>query len=166
MDPSLWAPFFPLFSAFLTHSSAVILNGGAVVFLAPDEGGKTTAAKTAPPETVLSDDQNVIRKEGGSFFVHSTPWSLFQNGPRRAPLSAFFLLEKASAFGLAPLKPRDLVDYLWQEHLNSSLMLPKTLRSQTFELVCDIAKAAPAFVMHLPKGYIDWDAVDRAMNAG
>jgi hypothetical protein len=164
MDPSLWAPFFPLFSAFLTHSSAVIRNGGAIVFLAPDEGGKTTAARTAPPESILSDDQNVIRKENGSFFVHSTPWSLFYNGIRRAPLRAFFLLEKAPAFKLAILKPRGLVDYLWQEHLNASLMVPKAFRAQTFDLVCDIAKAAPAFVMHLPKGYVDWDAVDRAMN--
>lgn len=167
MDPSIIAPFFPLFSGFMTHSSAAIRNGKAVVFLAPDEGGKTTAVRSAPSATVLSDDQNVIRREeDGSFFVYSTPWSLFQNGSRKAPLGIFFLLKKGCTFQLSPLRPRDLARYLWGEHLSDISKMPKSLRLTAFHLLCDFSEATPAFTMQLPKGYVDWDAVDRAMNGG
>jgi hypothetical protein len=163
VDPSLWAPFFCLYSAILLHSSAVVRNGGAVVFLAPDEGGKTTAARTAPADTVLSDDQNVVRRGTSGFRVHSTHWSLFLGPPRSAPLRAFFRLEKAKRFEIVRLMPKDLVESVWQEQRVPLQPLPKPLRELAVALVCEASRAAPAFTMRLPEGYVDWDAVDRAI---
>lgn len=164
-NPSFWAPFFPLFGGVMVHSSAVVREAGAVLLLAPDEGGKTTAARTAPWQTILSDDQNVVRKGAGGFQVHSTPWSLLPGPPRSAPLRAFFRLEKAEHFEVSPLRSRDLATYLWQEHRGGFVLLPRPLRRAAFDLVCEVARAAPAFTMRLPKDYVDWEAVDRAIAA-
>ena len=88
------------------------------------------------------------------------------DGPRSAPLGAFFIIKKSHHFEISPLKHRDLAAYLWQEHWGSLLLLPKPLRVQALELVCEISNAVPTFTAHLPRGCVDWDAVDRAMGAG
>lgn len=150
----------------MLHSSSSVLNNKAVLFLARDEGGKTTVMKSAVPRDVLSDDQNILKKEDGAFFVHSTPWSTFHNGPRKARLGGLFLLEKANEFSLDRIHPVDMLTYLWAEHVGYTLFLPKKLRVTAFDLLREACRSVPTYRMRFPKDYIDWDAVDRAMEKG
>jgi hypothetical protein len=166
VGPGILAPFFPLFGGFMLHSSSSVLNNKAALFLAKDEGGKTTVIKSAVPQDVLSDDQNIIKKEDGAFFVHSTPWSTFPNGPRNARLGGLFMLEKASEFSLVPINPVDVLSFLWEEHYGSTLFLPKKLRIAAFDLLREACRSVPTYRMRFPKEYIDWDVIARAMEQG
>jgi hypothetical protein len=150
----------------MLHSSSSVLNNKAALFLAKDEGGKTTVMKSAKPRDVLSDDQNIIKKEDGVFFVHSTPWSTFLNGPQKAGLGGLFLLEKASEFSLVRIHPVDMLTSLWTEHEGYTLFMPKKLRVAAFDLLREACRSVPTYRMRFPKDYIDWDAVDRAMEKG
>jgi hypothetical protein len=166
VGPGILAPFFPLFGAFMLHSSSSVLINKAALFLAKDEGGKTTVIKSAAARDVLSDDQNILKKEDGVFFVHSTPWSTFPNGPRKARLGGLFMLEKASEFGLVRINPVDMLIYLWAEHEGYTLFMPKKLRVAAFDLLREACRSVPTYRMRFPKDYIDWGAVDRAMEKG
>jgi hypothetical protein len=166
VGPGILAPFFPLFGGFMLHSSSSVLHNKAALFLAKDEGGKTTVMKNAEPRDVLSDDQNILKKEDGAFFVHSTPWSTFPNGPRKAKLGGLFLLEKAGEFSLSPINPVEMLTYLWAEHVGYTLFMPKKLRVAAFDLLREACRSAPTYRMRFPQHYIDWDAVDRAMENG
>ena len=150
----------------MVHSSSSVLNNKAALFFAKDEGGKTTVMKNAVPRDVLSDDQNILKKEAGSFFVHSTPWSTFPNGPRKAMLGGLFLLEKASKFSLSRINPVDMLTYLWAEHIGYTLFMPRKLRVAAFDLLREACRPGPTYRMRFSKDYIDWDAVDRAMENG
>ena len=166
VGPGILAPFFPLFGAFMVHSSSLAMKNRAALFFAKDGGGKTTVIKSAAARDVLSDDQNILKKEDGVFFVHSTPWSTFHNGPRKARLGGLFLLEKASEFGLVRINPGDMLTYLWTEHVGYTLFMPKKLRVTAFDLLREACRSVPTYRMRFPKDYIDWDAVDRAMEKG
>jgi len=166
VGPGILAPFLPLFGAFMLHSSSSVLNNKAALFLARNEGGKTTVMKSAKPREVLSDDQNIMRKGDSVFFVHSTPWSTFHNGPSKARLGALFLLEKANEFSLSRINPVHMFTYLWAEHTGYTLFMPKKLRVTAFDLLREACQSVPTYRMRFPKEYIDWDAVDRAMENG
>lgn len=75
----------------------------------------------------------------------------------------FFLLEKAPDFELIPIKPRDVLQFLWDEHIHSWCILPRHLKTQTFEILYNACHQAPAFRMRFPKDYLDWDAIDAAI---
>lgn len=147
----------------MLHSSSSVLNNKAALFLAKDEGGKTTVMKSAVPRDVLSDDQNILKKENGAFFVHSTPWSTFQNGPRKARLGGLFFLEKASEFSLSRINSVDMLAYLWAEHVGYTLFMPKKLRVAAFDLLHEACLSVPTYRMRFPKDYIDWEVIARAM---
>jgi hypothetical protein len=166
VGPGILAPFSPLFGGFMLHSSSLAMKNRAALFFAKDGGGKTTVMKNAAEPYVLSDDQNILKKEDGAFFVHSTPWSTFPNGPRKARLGGLFMLEKASKFGLTRINPVDMLTYLWAEHIGYTLFMPKKLRVTAFDLLHEACRSVPAYRMRFPKDYIDWDAVDRAMENG
>lgn len=160
---SLFASFMAAFSAAMVHSSGLILSGAAALFLAPDEGGKTTVLEHSPPgTTILCDDQNILKKEGDAVIAYSTPWGLYTNGSKQVKLGGLFLLEQAEHFELIPLKPVDVLEYLWNEH-PGRLFLPKILRIRAFEILFDACNQAPAYRMRFPKDYVDWDAIDAAM---
>jgi len=161
---SSFAHFLPAFSAVMVHSAGLTLDDAAALFLATDEGGKTTVVEHAVPGTVLSDDQNVIRKEGNVFIAYATPWGRIIGGPcQRARVGGFFLLEQARHFELIPLKPAEVLEYLWNENLSHRFFLPRHLRIWAFEILYDACHQAPAYRMRFPKDYIDWDAIDAAM---
>jgi len=163
LGPSIFAQFLPIFSAAMIHSSAVVIDKKAAIFLAPDEGGKTTAAKLAPDYPILCDDQNVIRKQENKFFAYATPWGSFKNNPLKAPVGAFFLLEKGGNFKLTQIEPKDILSYLWSEHLPYYFYLPKNFKHHYFNFIYDLSFKIPGYLLTFPKDYIDWDAVDRAM---
>lgn len=162
--PALYATFLPLFSATMVHSSGLIINNRTSVFLAPDEGGKSTVVGQAPTGTVvLCDDQVVLRKQGEAFMAYGSPWGLITDQFQTAKLGGFFLLEQAKQFKLIPVKPAVVFDYLWNEHEHYRFFLPKNLRVQAFNLLYDACHQAPCYRMRFPKDYVNWDAIDYAM---
>jgi len=160
---NLLSTFLSNFSAIMIHSAGVVRNGSAALFIASDEGGKTSLVRPLTGEPVLSDDNVVLRKEDGVFNVHGTPLGVITSGPLTARLGGFFLLEKASSFGLSPLKPRDAIQFLWNEHAHLWHILPKNLRLQAFEILYDACRQAPTYRLRLPKDHVDWDAIDATM---
>jgi len=159
----IFSTFLPDFSAFLLHSSGVILDNRAAIFLAPDEGGKTTVLKQLKGEPILSDDQIILRKHRNSVIAHGTPLGVISSGPIKAKIGGFFILQKAPHFELTLLKPADLLQYIWDEHQNYTFYLPKFLKKQAFGILCEASCKVPVYRMCFPKDYVDWDAIDRAM---
>jgi len=163
---NMFSAFLPDFSAVMIHGSSVLLNGRAAIFLAPDEGGKSTAARLSHGKKIFSDDRNILRKQSQGFMVHGTPWGMITSGPDFAPLGGIFLLEKAESFSIDALKPRSAVQFIWEDNSYFWRQLPRKRRAGVFDLVLELCQSVPVYRMRFPKDYIDWDAVDRAMENG
>jgi hypothetical protein len=159
----MFTTFLPAFSAVMVHSSALVRNGRAALFLSADDGGKSTVLKHSVGGDLLCDDRNILRGESGDFFVYATPWGRVTNASARARIGGLFLLEKAPSFELLPASPRDVLQFLWNEHLPHWDSLPGDLRVRAFEVLYCACHKAPAYRMRFPKDHIDWDAIDAAM---
>jgi len=159
----VFAMFLPQFSAVMVHSSGVVRNQRAALFLAPDAGGKSTVLEHATEGLLLNDDQVIVRREGGGFVAHSTPFGAMNSGPCQARLGALFSLHKAPRFTLRPMRPADLMQKHWGDRDNFASLLPKHLKTQAFDLFYDICHQVPTYQMSFPKDHVDWDAIDAAM---
>lgn len=159
----IFSSFLPNFAAILLHSSGVIRKGKAALFLAPNEGGKTTVIRQSNGEPILSGDQIILRKEGDVIVAHGTPLGGITSGPCQAKVGALFMLERSSYFHLEPIAPPDLLHCLWKEHRNNTFFLPKRLKKQAFHILSNACYGVPVFKMRFPKDYVDWDAIDGAM---
>jgi hypothetical protein len=159
----LLSHFFPFFSAVQIHSSGVIRNGKAALFLGPSSSGKTTVVNLSKGDPVLSDDQVVLRKEDKEIIAHSSPMGTITSGPCQARLGGLFLIEKADHFELSPLNPKIILPQLWTAQSNYSNMTPKDLRAEAFKTLYDACIQAGIYRMRFSKDYVDWDAIDRAM---
>lgn len=162
---NMLAPFLPNFSAFMSHGAGIIRNGVAMMFLASDEGGKSSAVNLAVGCSVLSDDQVILRKQDGVIVAHATPFAPISSGAVQAKLGAIFLLEKSEHFSLTPVPVRDVVQFIWKEHMHLWFLMPKVLRIKAFEIIVDACVQAKSFRLGFPKDYINWNAVDEATRA-
>lgn len=153
----------PNFSAVLIHAGGVIRRNQALVFLASDGGGKSTVVRQLVSGAVLNDDQLIIRSEGERIMTYSTPFGTHGGGPRKTRLGAFFLLEKARRFELIPLKAREIVQFIWNEHRTSWAVLPKSLRLHVFEILLQAGRQAVAYRMKFPRDGVDWDKLDSVL---
>ena len=150
----------PNFSAVLIHAGGVIRRNRALVFLASDGGGKSTVVRQLVSGFVLNDDQLIFRRDGERIMAHSTPFGTNDSGPRKARLGAIFLLEKGSSFELIPLKARDIVQFIWNEHAAYWTILPKSLRLHIFEILIQSGRQAVVYRMRFPRDFIDWEMID------
>lgn len=157
------ASFLPLFSAILIHGAGVIRNGKSAAFLAPGEGGKTTVSGLSNDSLLLSDDFIVFKKEDGFINAHSTPLSKNTTGTCQASVGGLFMLEKAKHFQLVPIKPPDMVQCLWDSYNKYTTLPNRRIKTRMFHLFCDLCSQAPAYLMRFSKDYVDWDAIDAAM---
>ncbi len=155
-----FASFSFSFSTVLIHSAGIIRKNKAALFLAEDGGGKTTIAKLVEQNAVLSDDQVAIRKEGNTFFAHSTPWGRIVNGPQAVPLGALFKLEKSQKFSIELISSKLLIAFIWDELSNSTCQLPLINRIAAFNLISDIVHAVPCFRVNAPLDGIDLEQID------
>jgi hypothetical protein len=162
----IFSVFLPSFSAVLLHSAGVIRGNRAALFVAPGGGGKTTTARLANGNPVLSDDQVILRREGGSVTAHGTPLGAMGSGPCQAKVGAIFLLEKASRFQLGPISRAALVQWLWDEHRRFTFSLSKFLKKRVFETFCTACYGVPVYRMRFEKDIVDWAVVDAAMGDG
>lgn len=159
----MFAAFLSCFSAIQVHCAGVIRGGRAALFMARDGGGKTTVLSHAAEGLVLSDDQIVLRREEKGVVAHATPLGSMTSGPCQAPVGAIFILHKAPHFELKPLRATDVVQPIWRENWGYIGFLPRELKVQAFEVLCDACLQAPVYQMRFPKDYVDWDAVDAAL---
>jgi hypothetical protein len=159
----IFATFLPCFEAVLIHSSGVIVGDRVALFLAPSTGGKSTVASQADGMPKLSDDQVIIRSVDGTIHAYATPFGRLTSGPNSARLGGIFVLQKADYFELNPIPIKDIVPHLWSARMDHTWFLPKGLQGQVSQLLYSACRQVPAYVMHFPKGQVDWEAIDRAM---
>lgn len=159
----IFSTFLPTFSAALVHSSGVVRNGLAALFVAPSTGGKTTVTKLSNNDPVLSDDQVVFRKNKDGVMAYSTPFGRVTNGPNSAAIGGIFLLKKAVRFELKPLKPVDMLEYIWASQIEYTYFLPSDVRVLLYQMLYDACHQVPCYAMHFPKDHVDWEAIDHAM---
>ncbi len=159
MGAPLFYPFLPEFSALLLHSAGLIINSKGILFLAPDEGGKTTIIKKAKDKQILSDDQNIVREENGGLVVYSTPWGTMSGGQNSAPLTALFVLKKGNHFSLSPIKPSNMLEFLWNEFSIYSPVFHSHLQKKVLNLISKISFSIPAYEMVFSKNYVDWNSI-------
>jgi hypothetical protein len=153
----------PNFSAVLIHGGGVVRRNRALIFLASDGGGKSTVIRQLASGSVLNDDQLILRRDGDGISVHSTPFGTTGGGPLQAKLGAIFLLEKGSRFELIPVKPREIVQFIWNEHRSFWAILPKSLRLHIFEILIQAGRQAVVFRMRFPRDFVDWDTLDSVL---
>ena len=159
----MFTSFLPSFSCVMLLSSGFILSNLDCVFFGSDGGGKSTVVKNHFEGDVLSDDQNIVRKEGGVFKAYSTPWGHINSSPKSAPLGGLFFLEKAQEFDLISTKPYEIFEFIWQEHMQMWNGLPKNLRVEAFKILAEICYHTPCYRMKFPKTFVDWDAIDTVL---
>jgi hypothetical protein len=159
----LFTSFFPSNNGVLLHSSGIIRSKKALLFFAPDEGGKTTAIKNSTKDVFLSDDRNIIKKEKDKLIAYSTPWGSIKTSSKKAEIGALFLLKKAKKFKLVPVKPNDMLQFIWDEHIHIWDILPIFSRVSAFNILYEICHKIPIYKMYFPKNFVDWEAIDLAI---
>lgn len=87
------------FNAGILHASGIIHNGQGFVFCGRSGIGKTTLARLwkSAGSKLLNDDRVIIRREGNSFYLYSSPWHGEENVVEnlRTPLKGIFHLSQA-----------------------------------------------------------------------
>lgn len=157
------ASMCPCFDTVIVHSAAVVRKDRVALFVGPDNGGKSTVVRLAGGSPVLHDDQIALQLSDGVVFAHSTPFGRATGGPANAPLGGVFVLEKSDRFSLAPFDWRDLVQMLWQGHIDDTTFLPRRLRLRAFDVLCAAARQASVYRMGFRVDALDWGAIDAAL---
>lgn len=150
--------------------------------------GKTTASQALrPPWRSPADDMAlVVRDSAGTYWAHPWPtWSRLLGGDvrhpngrwdvqRAVPLRGLFFLEQAPIDGVEPIGPAQAVTRLSmladqasrQQMLRRPLDEKVALNLQRFDNLCGLAKALPAFVLHVSLGGAFWREMERALHLG
>ena len=167
----------------LLHGALAEREGCGVLLAAPGGTGKTTASNRLPPPwRSLSDDLTlVLRDNEGQWWAHPWPtWSRFAPGgpggtwdvQHAVPLHAVFYLVQAPADKVEPLgagrATAKLAQSAEEAACYSSIPGPsieeiRTLRQQSFDLLCALARAVPAFVLHLSLTGAFWVEIERTL---
>ncbi len=84
----------------MLHSAGLVKNGRAYLFLGRSGAGKSTLSRLAAGAgaEVLSDEMNMVRREGGRYYAYGSPfWGEMRadGRPGRRPLGGVYLLKKA-----------------------------------------------------------------------
>ena len=150
-------------SSFLLHGAGAMTQNGAALFLAPDGGGKTTLIKKFKTNEILGDDQVVVHKTKGNFYLCGTPFGSLTCGPVKSKLSGIFLIKKAKRFKILPANANDVLRFIWNESFFKTIVLPKTLRTRVFDLLYQLCRQIPGYNIHVPIGLLDFKAIDDAL---
>jgi hypothetical protein len=131
------------------HACGVLApSGKGYLFVGHSGDGKTTTARLwaeVPGAEVLSDDRIILRREGGTWWMHGTPWhgeAAFAANAR-APLTAIVLLARGERNALDPIAPAAAVSGLLARSF-VPLHDPAAI-SSTLELLERVASDVPCF---------------------
>ena len=169
----------------LLHGALAEKDGRGVILTAPGGTGKTTASRRLPaPWRSLCDDTTlVVRDSQGRYWAH--PWptcSRFQNeGPggtwdvqKAVPLAAIFVLAQASENRVERVGPGHAVSLLVEGVKQASQFMPlglfkeevRALHLEGFNNLCAMARAIPAYVLHISRTGPFWQEIERTMEGG
>jgi hypothetical protein len=103
----------------ILHACGVEAGGAGYCFAGGSGAGKSTLAESLASSgsvTVLGEDQVILRRLDGRFWIFGTPWHLNPDrcSPRGAPLARLFFLERAGAPGALTCAPLDGIARLLQ----------------------------------------------------
>jgi hypothetical protein len=149
LDELLFINFLALGRGVEIHAcGAVDFQGGGHLFVGQSTAGKTTIAKLwgcEPNNTVLSDDRIILRKMENRIWMYGTPWhgEAMLASPRRAPLTAVYLLEKGQKNELIAQKTSDSVSRLFSCSF-PPFYNPEALNF-TLGFLEDVVKAVPCY---------------------
>jgi hypothetical protein len=129
------------------HAAGAAVRGRGIFLAGPSGAGKTTLSRLLAAEGhgVLSDDRVIVRREGGAFALHGTPWPGDGGyaAPGGLPLAAAVFLAKGDANRLRPLAPAELAQRLLP--VMSVPWFDGALAGRYLELCADLAASCPAF---------------------
>lgn len=168
----------------LVHGALAERDGAGVILAAPGGLGKTTASgRLAAPWRSLCDDTTlVMRDPQGAYWAHPWPtWSRFlEGGPggswdveKAVPLTGIFCLSRASENRAEPIGPGKaaslIVGYVeqatrFQTHF-MGLEEVRSMRLTQFKILCELAKAVPAYILHISLTGPFWHAMEQALEA-
>jgi SynChlorMet cassette protein ScmC len=173
---SVWRGGLPL------HAGLAAFQGQGVLFAAPGDTGKSTTCRRLPrPWEMLDDDETLVVKTPGAFYVaHPFPtWSdyLFQRGmptwnvQHTVPVKAVCFLEQHPENRITPLSQAQAAVCITQsveqiftrtwENLPREEMVRR--RTQVFANAADLALAVPAFRMRLSLHGHFWEDLERLL---
>jgi hypothetical protein len=119
IDIVLYANWLAGYGDVILHAAGVAIDGRGYCFTGDSGAGKSTLAATlssAPSVTVLGEDQVILRRLEGRFWIYGTPWheNPARCSPLGAPLEKLFFLQRGGDHGVQPLGPVEGVTRLLQ----------------------------------------------------
>ncbi len=92
----------------MLHACGIVQQGKAYIFAGPSDSGKTTLARLwadAGEAIILGDECLILRRKGGEFWVHGTPWVGESNlfSPLGAPVESIFFIRHAVHNSFSPI---------------------------------------------------------------
>lgn len=154
---------FPSFCGILIHSSGMKIGNNGALFLAPDGGGKTTFVKKHPSDIILSDDQIILSKKNGNYFMSSTPFGTMTCGLQCTKIGGIFLLKKSSKTSVRPIASNEILKFIWNEHFSQIMKYPKPLRINLFNMLYQICHQIPTYHLFFPKSGINLEILKEVM---
>lgn len=99
----------------LFHAAGLIRDNRGELFAGASGSGKTTLARACALEEILSDELTAVRRHGGAFTVHGTPFmgELGVGGSNRAAILKRFFLMHHGASGRIPVPRARALPELW-----------------------------------------------------
>ena len=137
----------------IVHSAGLIMDGNGLVFAGHSGAGKSTITLMMRNRaTILCDDRNIIRKEGGSFRLYGT-WShgdVEDVSSDSADLKSICFLKQAQENSLKRLEDKKII----AKKLLACLIKPfVTARwwNRTLDLISEIAREVPCYELCFDK---------------
>ena len=141
----------PSFDRVVFHGAAVEVDGKGYIFTAPSGTGKTTHISLwleyfGDKVKIINGDKPILRLEGDSVSVHSTPWAGKEGMQRNAsaPVGAICLIRQAKENKITKISPRECF-----EELVKQFYLPKdtAMRIKTIDIVDRVLKKVPIYML-------------------
>ncbi|MBI5400015.1 SynChlorMet cassette protein ScmC [Candidatus Saganbacteria bacterium] len=164
------------------HSGLVVKEGSAYLLSAPGNTGKSTCCRRIPhPWEAISDDEAIIFKSAGRYFVHPFPtWSnyLWKNdGQKNWPVEQFyslkgiFFLEQAENDAAEVMKKNvaavSIYDAGFQMFRRSLRAYSESEETQTklkiFDNACHLARNIPCYKLKISLTGRFWEQMERVI---
>jgi len=146
---------------FLLHASSAVRNGNAFLFSGLSEAGKTTMARLAPSDVVLlTDEASYVRRVGAQYCAFGTPFAGDLGEPGKnvsAPISALYLLAKATDNRVTPVEPTEAVRRLMRNIL--FFAEDAALVNLIFQSACAFVATVPVFELSFFPDRRVWDLI-------
>lgn len=146
---------------FLVHAASAIRNGRAFLFAGVSGAGKTTISRLAPPDaTLLTDEISYVRKSGGGYCAHGTPFAgeLARVGENcSAPLQALYLLSQGPENRIDEVHPTAAAQALLRHIL--FFARDEQLVQSVFEGACEFVDRAPVRRLTFRPDASVWDLI-------